>query len=103
MPEIIIIGLSVALLISVITSFSLMSQLETARSCIDGLIEFMKKAADEMDLIAIEQYRKEFELKMKDKAFIEEIDLYSQGEPEHEIPDESILYDWDGEVLHEVE
>jgi hypothetical protein len=40
---------------------------------------------------------------MKDKAFIEEIDLYSQGEPEHEIPDESILYDWNGEVLHEVE
>ena len=73
MPEIIIIGLSVALLISVITSFSLMSQLETARSCIDGLIEFMEKTADEMDLIAIEQYRKEFELKMKDKAFIEEM------------------------------
>ena len=103
MPEIIIIGLSVALLISVITSFSLMSQLETARSCIDGLIEFMKKAADEMDLIAIEQYRKEFELKIKDKAFIEEIDLYSPGEPEKEYPDEIIIYDWNGGVIYEAE
>lgn len=97
----VMVGLSVALLISIITNFSLLSQLESARSCINSLIAYMKKIADEMD--QFDTGIRKGQIAMEDKTFFDDTDFYSAGEPEKEYPDEIIIYDWNGGVIYEAE
>lgn len=40
---------------------------------------------------------------MKEKTILDEIELNVEGEPKKELPDETIIYDWDGEVVNEAE
>lgn len=40
---------------------------------------------------------------MDKEEFLRVIDFFTPGEPENEIPDVSMIYDWKGEVLYEAE